>query len=1145
MYIPLIFLTSTMPDICSWQDKVIYFIMVDRFKNGDITNDSPIEDPELAQKCNFLGGDLRGIIQKIEDGYFTSLGVNALWLSPVYKAPNKAYRDALPPHHKFTGYHGYWPVNHREIEPRFGTMEELKELVKVAHRHNIKVLLDLVLNHVHIDHRWWKEHPDWFTELELADGRKNIRLFDEFPYTTWFDEFIPTLNHEKREVRQAVIDETVWLINETGVDGARLDAVKHKPTIFWKELRERLDREVGKDFFLFGETISDREKIVEFIGDDMLNGQLDYPLYWVMRDVFAGREGFFALDHAVNESERVYPEGSIMSPFIGTHDFSRFITYCNLEGDPKEVGWIGAPPPPEEAYKRLQLALTFLLTQKGAPVFLYGDEFGLPGAGDPDNRRMMRFGDELNEMEKETFQYVSRLLHIRNENSAIRRGKRRKMLIERDVYVYLIQHEEDGIIVALNNSDRKRVLPIRATGVWKNAISGDTIRAHERLVLTLSPFEGGIYLLKQGDVRDVKAEEAVLTRSVEFQLYAPEAKIVQIAGDFTGWSGTPMERDGKMYRKSFELVSGTYRYKFIVDGDWIHDPENPEKVPDGFEGFNSVILVGKGEEMVEPVILKNKGNPINLIILWHQHQPKYLKDRETGVYEKPWVRLRATKDYYDMVAILNDYLDIRFTVNLTPSLLLQFLDGIEMYENGIPVDRCMELTLIPAKELTREEKEEILATFFYLNRENMIFPHLRYRELYEKRVMNGKELDMNATIANYTLQDFTDLQVWYNLAWFDPSFQKGEVELVTGKRVSVRDLIEKGRGFTEEDKRQVLDKGMEIMKAIIPIHKKFAEEGRIEITTTPFYHPILPLIYDTDLYHKELPFRFSYPQDAIAQVKMSVDFYREIFGKNPVGMWPAEGSVAKEIIPLFAKEGVRWIASDERVLAKSLDREMKERDKYRPYITEFQNSKVAIIFRDTRLSDDIGFRYSSMPGKAAADDLIRNLHYIHKRFADDDEPVSVFIIMDGENAWEFYKEDGKEFFHSLYSKITEADWIQTHTVSQLLDMHPPSHILNKLAAGSWIDGKFDIWIGEDEENRAWEYLLRVRKDMETWDNIPDEAWKELYAAEGSDWFWWFGEDMTAPEGEEKWDEMFRETLKNIYILSGKTPPDFLNEPIRH
>ncbi|MCK4328848.1 hypothetical protein KAX02_03290 [candidate division WOR-3 bacterium] len=1144
MYIPLIFLTSTISNETTWQDRVIYCMVTDRFRSGDISNDSPVEDPELDERCNFLGGDFRGIINKIKDGYFSSLGVNAIWFSPVYKAPPGAYKDALPPHHKFTGYHGYWPVSHREVEPRFGSMEELKELVRVAHSHDIKVVLDLVFNHVHINHPWWKDHPDWFTDVDLKDGRKNIRLFDEFPFTTWFDDFAPTLNHEKEEVRNALIDTTIWLIKETGVDGARLDAVKHMPVVFWKEFRESLNKEIGRDFFLFGETISSRETISSFIGDNLLNGQLDYPLYWVIRDVFSGRQGFFSLDYAISQSEKVYPEGSIMCPFLGTHDFSRFITYCELAGDEKVVGWEGAKEPDEESYKRLRLAFTFLLTIKGTPIILYGDEFGIPGAGDPDNRRMMRFGDELSKNERDILDYVSRLLKIRKEHSAIRRGDRRKILLEKEVYCYILYDGNDCVLVALNNSNNRRVLSLQAPGIWQDAITGDYIKANERLVITLPPLEGGIYLLKEGDIDNIMEEKGITIEHVEFELNAPEAKSVQIAGEFTGWGGTPMEEKNGIWTRSFDLVPGRYLYKFIVDEIWISDPENPQKVPDGFEGFNSVIEVGKGDIMSESLTYKKVGQPLNLIFFWHQHQPRYFKNRNTGIYKKPWVRLHATKDYYDMVAILKDYPNVHFTVNLTPSLLLQILDEIGMYEDGKPVDICMEMTLKPAENLTREEKEYILDNFFALNKENMIEPYSRYKELFEKRVMKDGEVDIESTIRNYTVGDFRDLQVWYNLAWFDPSFKKGEVELVTGKRITVKNLIEKGKGFTEKEKLKLLDKCIEIMKAVIPVHKKLMEEGKIEVTTTPFYHPILPLIYDTDLYHRKLPFRFSYPQDAEVQVNKSVEFHRQLFGENPEGMWPSEGSVAKEIIPIFADAKIKWIATDEQILAKSLGRKINERDKYRAYRARFNDIEVSIIFRDTRISDDVGFRYNSMPGKAAANDLIARLYDIHKRFADESEPACVSIIMDGENSWEAFKEDGKEFFHSLYSKLEEVDWIRTLTVSEFLNENPPQHILdNNLAAGSWINGNFDIWIGEKEENKAWDYLLRVRKDIENWENIPDKALEELYVAEGSDWFWWLGEDMETPEGDEEWDEMFRETLKNVYILSGKTPPDFLNEPI--
>ncbi len=1143
--IPLVFLTSAITNENTWQDRIIYCIVTDRFYNGDVSNDSPILDPDLGERCNFLGGDFRGIIKKIEEGYFELLGVDALWISPVYRAPDRAYRDALPPHHKFSGYHGYWPVNHREIEPRFGTMNELKELVRVAHAHNIKIVLDLVLNHVHIDHPWWNEHPDWFTEVEIEDGRENIRLFDEFPLTTWFDDFAPTLNHDKEEVRKALIDSTVWLIKEIGVDGARLDAVKHMPLIFWKEFRQSLNREVGEDFFLFGETISSREKISSYIGKELLNGQLDYPLFWVIRDVFSGKQNFYGLDNALTQSEKEYPQESMMCPFLGTHDFSRLITYCELEGDEKEVGWKGAKNPSEESYSRLRLAFTLLLTIKGTPIILYGDEFGLPGAGDPDNRRLMRFGDNLSQRERETFRFVTRLNQIRKENKVIRRGSRKRILIEKDVYAYLMQGGRDGVLVVMNNSKLRRVLSLKAPGTWEDAFTGDRIKAHERLVTDLGPIDCKIFILREGDVNNITEDKEKTSKIVDFKLRALDACEVKIAGEFTGWGGVDMENESGIWQRSFELMPGRYVYKFIVDGRWIEDPKNPDMEPDGYEGFNSIIEIGSGEEVVETFSFERLDKPLNLIIFWHQHQPRYFKDRETGVYENPWVRLHSIKDYYDMVAILQDYSSIRFTVNLTPSLITQILDEVEMYEKGRPVDRCMELSLKPAGELTVEDKEYIINHFFLLNKDNLIDPYPRYSELCDKRVIKNGKVDPEATIENYSVQDFRDLQVWYNLAWFDPSFKSNEVELVTGKKITVKNLVEKGKGFTEDDKIQLFNSSMEIMKAIIPVHRKLAQEGKIEITTTPFYHPILPLIYDTDLYGKKLSFRFSYPQDAKEQVNRAVAFYKKIFGNKPKGMWPSEGSVAKELIPIFEDAGLKWIATDEQVLARSLGKDLDERDKYRPYRVTYDDREVAIIFRDTKLSDDIGFKYNSMSGRKAAFDLMKRLYEIHKRYANESEPICVFIIMDGENAWEFYPGDGKEFFHTLYSKIEEADWIRTLTVSELLSENPPKYILKDLAPGSWIKANFDIWIGEGEENRAWEYLLRVREDMDGWENIPDKAWEELYAAEGSDWFWWFGKDMHTLEGDKKWDRMFRETLKNVYIISGKTPPKFLDEPIVH
>ncbi|HPB31861.1 MAG TPA: alpha-amylase family glycosyl hydrolase, partial [Candidatus Sumerlaeota bacterium] len=258
-----------------WRDAAIYFVFTDRFHNGDTSNDAPVKDERLAPRADWHGGDFAGIEQKIREGYFTKLGVNTLWLSPANRNAGGAWRDSLPPNRYFTGYHGYWPVAPRETEPHFGSMDDLKRLINTAHKSGIRVILDFVTNHTHMDHPYFQEHRDWFGTLDLPDGRKNIRLFDEHPFTTWFDTFLPSFDYPASpEARAQTIADGLWWIEETQADGLRHDATKHIPLVFWKELcrelRERIEIPRGIKLYQVGETISDRETIMRFVGPGLL-----------------------------------------------------------------------------------------------------------------------------------------------------------------------------------------------------------------------------------------------------------------------------------------------------------------------------------------------------------------------------------------------------------------------------------------------------------------------------------------------------------------------------------------------------------------------------------------------------------------------------------------------------------------------------------------------------------------------------------------------------------------------------------------------------------------------------------------------------------------------------------------------------------
>jgi len=640
---------------------------------------------------------------------------------------------------------------------------------------------------------------------------------------------------------------------------------------------------------------------------------------------------------------------------------------------------------------------------------------------------------------------------------------------------------------------------------------------------------------------------------VLFTLEAPGARQVFLAGTFNNWAPNQdlmFQTDAGLWQLSVSLDDGRYQYKFVVDGNWRHDPNNPATTDDGFSGYNSVLVIRNGnivapeeepqDVMVTPVAPTPK-KPIYLAIIWHQHQPMYNRDPKTRIYAKPWVRMHAVKDYYDMASILLHYPEVHATFNLVPSLIFQLDDLI----SGA-TDRYLDVSERPADQLTHEDKEYILRRFFDANWNNLIGVHPRYDALLDKRGRTVTDASIAAALERFTEQDFRDLQMWFNLAWLDPDFKAQE---------PFKSLIAKDHGFSEEEKILVLNKHREIMKQVIPLHRKMQDSGQIEVTTTPFYHPILPLLFDTDLAqmampHASLPSRFSYPQDAQAQVDLGVQSYREHFGRPPKGMWPAEGSVAQNMVGMVADAGIQWMASDEGVLEKSTGQSLVRKGNdlhnpellYRPYLVQENGKEVAVLFRDHLLSDKIGFAYSGMNGAEAAADLIGHIHSAARRLETKEGPFLITLILDGENAWEHYRNDGKDFLHTLYSRLSEDPWVITITPTEFLGRFGAQETIEKLWAGSWISADFHTWIGEDEENLAWNLLLEARKAVESYRQVKGEdegyqkAMENIYAAEGSDWFWWYGDDQTSLD-DPSFDAIFRHTLMRVYEnLSQEAPP---------
>lgn len=490
------------------------------------------------------------------------------------------------------------------------------------------------------------------------------------------------------------------------------------------------------------------------------------------------------------------------------------------------------------------------------------------------------------------------------------------------------------------------------------------------------------------------------------------------------------------------------------------------------------------------------------------------------------MRLHGSKDYLDMVLILKNYPDIHQTFNLVPSLVEQTED----YLSGNIKDKFLELTRKPVLELTSEEKGFILNNFFSINPDKVISVHPRYYELYLKK-QAGKVLSQ---------QDFLDLQVWFNLSWIDPYFRNAIPEL--------KKIEGKGRFFTEEDKIIVLNRQLEILKDILPTYKDLIQKGQIEVTMSPYYHPILPLLIDTNTAKEAnsktaLPkIKFSYIQDAYAQVEAAVKFYQDRFGDRLKGMWPSEEAVSEHVLPLFIKSGINWIVADEGVLFKSLKAKKRNtRLLYQPHLLKRKDGDLNIVFRDRNLSDLLGFVYHSWKSEDAVKDFIAHLEKINSSFKGED--TLVVIAMDGENAWEYYKNDGHDFLELLYQRLSDSKVIKTVTVSEYLNRRPAKHQIRRLAAGSWIYTEFGKWIGNPHKVKAWEWLALARQELEksinSGANIDLElALKQMYILEGSDWFWWYGEDDPG-----YFDALFRMHMVNFYTLIKKEAPEYLKMPL--
>ncbi len=458
---------------------ILYFLMVDRFKNGLPANDAPLKDKDIDPKVNYMGGDLAGITAKIEEGYFTKLGINTLWISPITQNPREGYVEFPAPHRKFSGYHGYWPITLTTVDTRFGTPDELHKLVETAHNQGINVILDFVSHHAHESYPVLKQHPDWITAVDLPGKRKNIRMFDENRLTTWFDIFLPTFDLTRPEVANMVSDSAAFWIREYHLDGFRHDAAKHVPENYWRMLTQKLTQQVvvpeNRNVYQIGETFGSRELIGSYINPGMLDAQFEFNLYWDAKSAFINDNSSFRdLNYSLQQSFSYFGEHNLMGNITGNQDMARFISYASgalsQNEDATAAGWNRDVEVKDTiGYRKLAMMEAFNMTIPGIPVIYYGDEYGLAGAGDPDNRRMMKF-DNLNLNEQHLKQVTAELVHLRKENLALVYGDFIPVKTSEKVFVYLRSYFDKVVVVVFNKDKSARKIEFEMPERFKSSV---------------------------------------------------------------------------------------------------------------------------------------------------------------------------------------------------------------------------------------------------------------------------------------------------------------------------------------------------------------------------------------------------------------------------------------------------------------------------------------------------------------------------------------------------------------------------------------------------------------------------------------------------------------------------------------------------
>ncbi len=544
---------------------------------------------------------------------------------------------------------------------------------------------------------------------------------------------------------------------------------------------------------------------------------------------------------------------------------------------------------------------------------------------------------------------------------------------------------------------------------------------------------------------------------------------------------------------------------------------------------------------------------VHLVVLWHMHQPQY-RDPESGRYVIPWTRLHALKDYWGMVDVLSGFPNFHATFNVVPSLGMQ----LEEYANRSFNEPWFSLAFKNAEELTREDKAEIIARAFQVNQERLMSRWPRFVELFEwSRPAGGAR-----ALVSFTMRDWRDLQLLSQLAWMDESwFQTDDV---------VSRLATKGKDYTETDKSALRKVQLEFLGLVLPVYRDAAQRGQIEISTTPFYHPILPLICDSDIARvanpgTPLPRRaYRRPEDAREQLRLAREYHERVFGVKPAGVWPSEGSVSDMALTIAAEEGFQWFGTDEGVLGRTLNVAFfrdgngipaNAERLYKSWRVQLGGNSIVGLFRDHHLSDLVGFVYSRMEAKTAAADLHSRMRHLGET-VQGDQPLTICLFLDGENAWEYYPGNGRAFLCEFYGRIQADQDFRALTASEAIAAASEIPTITGIFPASWINANFDVWIGHAEDVAAWELLWDAREayarafearkqgraDAPT-ETALKEARESLLAAEGSDWCWWFGpEHSTANDAE--FDALYRKHLTAIYLALGQVAPEELAKPIK-